>query len=133
MADHEAATFPSVREHLLTGHVAAYVDRIDGHRVRLRPGQATGLHIHPGGVAGYVTEGEIAFQIEGRPAETLRSGNVFYEPPGARVQRFDNLSASEPATFIAFYLLTGDQPLILEATCCPGTGGLRDSRHTATP
>ncbi len=112
MTDYHAATFPGARQHLLTGHVAAHVDRMEGHRVQLRPGQQTGLHVHPGGVAGYVTDGEIAFQLEEGPAEVLRRGSVFLEPPGVPVHRFDNLSASEPAAFIAFYLLTGDQPLI---------------------
>jgi hypothetical protein len=37
---------------------------------------------------------------------------VFFEPAGETIHRFDNLSDTEPATFIAFYLLTGDQPLI---------------------
>ena len=42
----------------------------------------------------------------------LGPGNAFFEPPGTEVSRFDNLSATETATFIAYYLLTGDQPLI---------------------
>ena len=112
MTGDHPATFPVARQHLLTGHVGAHVDRIEGHRVWLQPGQQTGLHVHPGGVAGYVTDGEIAFQLEGGPAAVLRRGSVFFEPPGVLVRRFDNLSASEPAAFIAFYLLTGDQPLI---------------------
>jgi hypothetical protein len=33
-------------------------------------------------------------------------------PPGEIIRRFDNLSRTEPAIFIAFYLLDGDQPLI---------------------
>jgi hypothetical protein len=37
---------------------------------------------------------------------------VFFEPAGETIRRFDNLSDSEPAAFIAFYLLNGDQPLI---------------------
>jgi len=37
---------------------------------------------------------------------------MFFEPAGETIHSFDNLSDSEPAVFIAFYLLTGDQPLI---------------------
>ena len=33
-------------------------------------------------------------------------------PKALTILRFDNLSSREPATFIAFYLLAGDQPLI---------------------
>jgi hypothetical protein len=30
--------------------------------------------------------------------------------PGEIIRRFDNLSGSEAAIFVAFYLLSGDQP-----------------------
>jgi hypothetical protein len=102
------------------------VGRIEGHRVRLRPGQQAGLHVHPGGVAGYVTDGEIAFQLEGGPAQVLRRGTVFFEPPGVNVHRFGKVSASEPAAFIDFYLLTAGQSLIAAVdprnptSPCPG-------------
>lgn len=109
--DHPAG-FPGARQHLLTGQIAAQVDRVEGHCVWLRPGQQAGIHVHPGGVAGYVTDGKIAFHLEGCPAQLLRRGSVFFEPPGAHIRRFDNVSASEPAAFIAFYLLAADQPLI---------------------
>ena len=42
----------------------------------------------------------------------LRPGDVFFEPAGETIRRFDNPSGSEPATFVAFYLLSGDKPLI---------------------
>ncbi len=100
------------REHLLTGVVGHQVDRVEAYRVRLAPGQRAGPHAHPGGVAGYVVHGRIAYQLQGEAVEELQGGNAFYEPPSASVSRFDNLSATEPATFIAYYLLTGDQPLI---------------------
>jgi hypothetical protein len=37
---------------------------------------------------------------------------VFVEPAGEIIRRFDKLSGSEAATFVAFHLLSGDQPLI---------------------
>jgi TetR/AcrR family transcriptional regulator, transcriptional repressor for nem operon len=103
------------REHLLTGDLSARpgrVDRVEIYQVTLPPGQATGRHTHPGGVAGYVTSGEIAFEPEGQPGRELRAGSAFFEPAAATISRFDNLSAAEPATFIGCYLLTGDEPLI---------------------
>jgi quercetin dioxygenase-like cupin family protein len=103
------------REHVLTADLTGRVDRIERvetHLVTLPPGQATGLHTHPGGVTGYLTGGRVMFGIEGQPAQELRAGSAFYEPAGATILRFDNLSATEPATFVGCYLLTGDQPLI---------------------
>jgi quercetin dioxygenase-like cupin family protein len=80
--------------------------------VELPPGQPAGPHSHPGHVVGYVEAGLIAFERDGQPVRELRPGDVFFEPAGETIHRFDNLSASEPATFIACYLLSGDQPLI---------------------
>ena len=103
------------REHLLTaglGGRAERIDRIETHLVTLPPGQATGLHTHPGGVVGYLTGGRVVFEIDGQHARELRAGSAFYEPAGATILRFDNLSDTEPVTFVGCYLLTGDQPLI---------------------
>jgi quercetin dioxygenase-like cupin family protein len=103
------------REHLLASDLTGRpgrIDRVEIHQITLPPGQAAGPHTHPGGVAGYVTSGQIAFEPDGHPAQELRAGSAFFEPPGAAIRRFDNVSASQSATFIACYLVTGDQPLI---------------------
>ncbi len=100
------------RQHLLTGAFDAPIDRIEAHRIDLPPAQDAFRHSHPGGVVGYVVDGEITFEIDGQPATTLRRGDVFYEPPGATIRRFDNASDTATATFVAFYPLTGDQSLI---------------------
>jgi len=103
------------RDHMLTGDLTARtgrVDRVEIYQITLPPGQATGRHTHPGGVAGYVTSGEIAFEPEGQPAQELRAGSAFFEPAATTISRFDNVSAAEPATFIACYLLIGAKPLI---------------------
>ncbi len=101
-----------VRVHLLTGLFDAHIDRIEVHRVTLQPTQQTGRHAHPGGVVGYVVDGDILFEIDGQPATRLHNGSVFYEPPGVVIARFDNTSDTATATFIAFYPLTDDQALI---------------------
>ncbi len=85
------------------------VERVEIKQIELAPGQATGLHRHPCPVLGYVAAGLIEFQIDGEAAQRLRQGDAFFEPDNARILRFDNASASEPAVFIAFYLLgTGE-------------------------
>lgn len=100
------------REHLTTSTIDRHIDRIETHRIRLAPGQRAGLHIHAGGVVGHVTEGRIAYQLAGEPVRELNPGDAFHEPAGATVARFDNLSDTTPAEFIAYYLLAGRQPLI---------------------
>lgn len=101
-----------VREHLLTGLFDSHIDRIEAHRITLQPAQQAGRHSHPGGVVGYVEDGDILFEIDGQPATRLHKGSVFYEPPGTVITHFDNASGTATATFIAFYPLTGDQELI---------------------
>ena len=101
-----------VRTRLLAHPLHAAPDRVEAYRVELPPGQRAGPHFHPGPVTGYVASGLIAFKRNGQPARELRPGDVFFEPAGEAIDRFDNLSGTQPATFIAFYLLTGDQPLI---------------------
>ena len=105
------------RTALLSHPLPAAPDRVEGYRVELLPGQAAGRHFHPGPVTGYVESGLIAFERDGQPACQLGPGDVvFFERAGETIHRFDNLSATEPAVFIAFYLLTGDRPLIQPIT-----------------
>jgi len=47
------------------------------------PGAASKPHSHPGFVLGYVLEGELRFQLKGQEERTYRTGEMFYEPPGA--------------------------------------------------
>jgi len=101
-----------IREHLVTGERTGVIDRVELHRITLPPGQAAGRHTHAGGVAGYVTDGRIIFELDGQSPTELRAGDAFFEPAGATVHRFDNASADQPATFIACYPVTGDEPLI---------------------
>jgi quercetin dioxygenase-like cupin family protein len=100
------------RMHLLTGSFDAHIDRIEIYRITLQPRQQGGRHTHSGGVVGYVVDGDILFEIDGQPATRLHNGSVFYEPPGVVIARFDNVSDTATATFLAFYPLTGDQAFI---------------------
>ncbi len=100
------------RTMLLAHPIPVNADRVEAYRVELPPGQAAGPHTHPGPVAGYVESGRIAFEQDGEPLRELAPGDVFFEPAGDIIRRFDNLSGTESATFVAFYLLSGDEPLI---------------------
>jgi quercetin dioxygenase-like cupin family protein len=107
---HDAPTTNNiVRKKLATGALNQHVERMECHSIELPPGQKTGYHLHEGGVIGYVLEGEIAFQLEGGEVQTLKNGSAFFEPPNQQVVRFDNLSQSAPARFLAIYPLSGTQ------------------------
>lgn len=88
------------------------VTSVDIREIRLEPGQQSGRHLHPCAVLGYIVEGTATYQIEGEAAQTLPAGSAFYEPADAVIANFGNASDSAPMTFIAFYLLDGEQELI---------------------
>jgi len=88
------------------------VNSVDIREIRFAPGQQTTRHLHPCTVVGYIAEGTAVLEIEGQPPQTLPTGSAFHEPAGTVIADFRNASDSEPLTFIAFYLLDGDQPLI---------------------
>lgn len=52
-------------------------------RVTLQPGDpGAPPHRHPGPLFGYVTQGEILFELEGQPPRVLRAGDALFEPGG---------------------------------------------------
>jgi quercetin dioxygenase-like cupin family protein len=88
------------------------VSAVDVRKIRFEPGQKTGRHLHPCSVVGYIAEGTAVFQIEGEAARMLPAGSAFHEPAGSVIAAFSNASQSDPMTFVAFYLLDGEQELI---------------------
>lgn len=110
------ATGQVLRHDLLTAALdrGQVVDRVEIKRIELVPGQSTGPHRHPCPVVGHILAGTIRFQIEGRPARTLRPGDAFFEPANLRIHSFDNASPREPATFVACYLLGAEEKEIIE-------------------
>ncbi len=46
------------------------------------PGATVGWHTHPGEEAGYLLEGSFLFEVEGKPAVTLKAGQTFLVPAG---------------------------------------------------
>jgi quercetin dioxygenase-like cupin family protein len=87
--------------------------RVEIVEVRLAPGLRSPLHRHPCPVVGYIANGTVRFQVEGRPATLLNRGDAFYEPAGEGIAHLDNASTTEFAAFIAFYLLgSGREDLI---------------------
>jgi quercetin dioxygenase-like cupin family protein len=101
------------RRKLLTANLAGKnITTADVREIRFQPSQQTGRHVHPCAVVGYIVEGTAIYQIEGEAAQILTTGAAFYEPADTIIEKFDNASSSDTMTFIACYLLQGEQELI---------------------
>jgi diamine N-acetyltransferase len=81
--------------------------RVETRRISIRPDVAAGLHVHNGPVIGSVETGSAIYQVEGGEERTLAPGDVFFEPEGARVARFDG--GPDGVTFLAHFPLAVDQ------------------------
>lgn len=81
-------------------------------RITMAPGECGGRHLHECTVFGVITDGIAVYEREGLAPESLHKGSPFYEPAGEVIVRFGNASSDTPMSFIAFYLVDGDKPLI---------------------
>ena len=71
-------------------------------RVDIAPGVAFPNHTHPGEEIIYVLAGTLEYHLEGKPAATLKAGDVLFIPAGAihSAKNVGNVTASELATYI---------------------------------
>ncbi|MCP2167636.1 cupin domain-containing protein [Goodfellowiella coeruleoviolacea] len=81
--------------------------RVEIRRITIAPHHAGGLHVHNCPVFGSVETGSVVYQIEGEPASVLGPGDVFYEPQGVRIARFD--AQEDGVTFLGYFLLDADE------------------------
>jgi quercetin dioxygenase-like cupin family protein len=73
------------------------------------PGGASGLHTHPGIETGYILEGEVLMSVEGQPDKTLKSGDSYMIPAGAK---HDVKSiGSVPAKAVSVFVVDKSKPL----------------------
>jgi len=102
-----------VRKHLLTAETGErQLTSVQAHEITFGPGQKGGLHYHPCPVTGYIIKGTATMQVKDGPQYILPAGAAFYEPAMEHILYFNNHSDTEPMTFVAFYLLNGEQHLI---------------------
>src|SRR3954469_23722669 len=73
------------------------------------PGGAAGKHTHPGEELGYVVEGTLELQIEGKPPRTVKAGESFFVPAGI-VHDGKNVGKG-PAKVLAPYLVEKGKPV----------------------
>ena len=78
--------------------------------VELAPGAAAGKHHHPGGHEfGYVLEGSVTLEIEGKPPFTLKPGETAYVAP-RQVHDLRNASDRAPVRAVVFSIVEKGQP-----------------------
>ena len=82
-------------------------------RVDFEPGVAFGKHSHPGEEIVYVIEGELEYEIEGKPPVTLKAGEVLYIPAGA-IHTAKNVGRENGAE-LATYIVEKGKPLLVMA------------------
>jgi quercetin dioxygenase-like cupin family protein len=71
-------------------------------RVDFVPGVVAPQHSHPGEEIVYAIEGLLEYQLEGRPAVTLKAGEVLFIPAGTihAVKNVGSGNAAELATYL---------------------------------
>ena len=81
--------------------------------VEFAPGHADAAHRHPGHVFAYVLEGSVEMQVEGGELHTLEPGDTFYENPEDTHPFGQNVSKTEPAKLLVFFVTDQNVPLVL--------------------
>jgi len=81
--------------------------------VELAPGVTAPAHSHPGEEIIYVLEGLWEYQVEGKPAVTLKAGEVLFIPAGA-IHSAKNVGSS-PGAELATYIVEKGKPLLVLA------------------
>jgi quercetin dioxygenase-like cupin family protein len=77
--------------------------------VEIPVGGREGRHTHPGAVVGYVLEGLLTLDSEGKPTMTYKAGDAFYVEAG-KIHEGIN-SGSSPVKAIATFVVEKGKPL----------------------
>ena len=115
------ATLPEATARIAPGAEARTV------RVTLSPGDpGAPPHRHPGPLFGYVTEGEILFELEGQPPRVLKAGDALFEPGGDVIhyQGANNLSDAQSQLVVTMFAPPGTPVLTVV-----GPEELAERRH----
>lgn len=82
-------------------------------RAEFQPGATVPKHTHPGDEVGYVLEGEVVFEMEGKPVMNLKAGDSFFVP-GGTVHTAKNPGKSG-AKILSTYIVEKGKPLATPA------------------
>jgi quercetin dioxygenase-like cupin family protein len=91
---------------------------VPGHEVvsalaEFQPGASPGRHTHPGEEVGYVIEGTVSLEQQGKPPVTLGAGQSFLIPAGT-IHNATNTGAGV-ARLLATYIVEKRKPLATPA------------------
>ncbi|MBP2471594.1 quercetin dioxygenase-like cupin family protein [Crossiella equi] len=79
-------------------------------RITFAPGDpGAPPHRHPGPIFGYVTRGEIFFELEGQAPRVLKAGDAVWEPGGdvIHLQGSNNLPGEESQIVVTMFAVPG--------------------------
>jgi quercetin dioxygenase-like cupin family protein len=93
------------------------VDFPDGYNVitaiaEVPAGGSSGRHTHPGVETGYVLEGELELDIDGKPPAKLKAGDSYQIPAGAI---HDAKAGDKPFKVLGIYIVDKTKPLATPA------------------
>ena len=83
-------------------------------RIDFEEGKAFGMHSHPGEEIIYVLEGLLEYKVEGKPAVTLKAGDVLFVPAGI-LHAAKNVGIGNAAE-LATYIVEKGKPLVVLAS-----------------
>ena len=78
-------------------------------RADFDPDGIVGRHTHPGEEMGYILEGTVQLEIDGKPPVISKAGDVYFIPAGA-VHGAKNIGKT-PAKVLATYIVEKGKPL----------------------
>jgi quercetin dioxygenase-like cupin family protein len=78
--------------------------------VEFAPGLVAPRHSHPGEEIVYVVEGELEYQLDGKPPVTVKAGEVLFIPAGA-FHAVKNVGSGK-AVELATYIIEKGKPLV---------------------
>ena len=90
--------------------------RLLSHIVDYPPGASSAAHRHAPSafIYAYVLAGEIRSQVDGEPARVYRTGEAWFESPGAHHRVSANASDTEPARLLAVLIVDeADEQLVI--------------------
>ena len=79
------------------------VSHVEVRRISIAPATTGGAHMHNGPVFGTIESGSVTCQIGSGEEIDLTAGDVFSEPAGVVVSKFD--TGDEPVVFLGYFLL----------------------------
>lgn len=94
-----------LQKHDLTAHGREGVQVL----AEFAPGAAAGKHTHPGEEMGYILEGTLQLDIQGKPPVTLNAGQTFFVPAGV-VHDGKNVGKG-PLKVLATYVVEKGKPV----------------------